>query len=142
MLSHLFGYTLNRLQKTLRARMDENLASLGLSAPQYAVLCLLAADPGIANAELARRTFVTPPTMIRIVMAMEQAGLLARTPDPEGGRKLGARLTAEGERRLGLASKAVAATEGVLAETAGEDGATILRWLGEAADRLDGMRSG
>lgn len=131
------GYALKRLQQTLRARMDAALAPFELTAPQYAVLALLAARPGISNAELARRSFVTAPTMIRIVTGLEAAGLLARTPHEDGGRTQPARLTDAGEQRRRAAAPSVQALEEVLLQAAEQARPElILDWLNTAADRL------
>jgi DNA-binding MarR family transcriptional regulator len=59
------GYALKRAQHALRVSMDEVLRPLGLTTPQYAVLCAIEADPGISNASLARAAFVTAQTMRR-----------------------------------------------------------------------------
>jgi DNA-binding MarR family transcriptional regulator len=90
------GYVVKRLQSVLRARMDEALGDCGLTMPQYAALSALERDPGISNAELARRSFVTPQTMIRIVANLETQGLVARKPHPHHGRVLQTVLTAKG----------------------------------------------
>jgi DNA-binding MarR family transcriptional regulator len=91
--------------------MDGALAQFGLTAPQYAVLAFVADEPGISNAELARRAYVAAPTMIRIVSGLEASGLLTRAPERRGGRLLAAQLTAEGQRRLQQASRHVEALE-------------------------------
>jgi len=49
------GYALKRLQQTLRARMDAALAPFELTAPQYAVLALLAAAFAARGRSRARR---------------------------------------------------------------------------------------
>jgi DNA-binding MarR family transcriptional regulator len=131
------GYALKRLQQTLRGRMDAALAEFGLTAPQYAVLALLAAEPRISNAQLARRSFVTAPTMIRIVTGLEAAGLLSRSPVAGGGRAQPALLTDAGEQRLRVAAPHVQALEQALLQAAEPHTAEIvLRWLNTAADRL------
>jgi hypothetical protein len=65
------GYLLKRVQFRLRSQMDKVLESKGLTTPQYAVLSFLEHEPGASSAELARRSFVTPQTMIRIVENLE-----------------------------------------------------------------------
>jgi DNA-binding MarR family transcriptional regulator len=40
--------------------MDAELARLGITTPQNAVLLAVAGNPRISNAELARAAFVTP----------------------------------------------------------------------------------
>jgi DNA-binding MarR family transcriptional regulator len=62
MLDDRIGYLLKRVQAGLRAEMDEALEAKRLTTPQYAVLSALEREPGISNADLARRSFVTPHT--------------------------------------------------------------------------------
>jgi DNA-binding MarR family transcriptional regulator len=92
------GYVIKELQAVLRARMDRALKTCGLTTPQYASLYSLERNPGISNAELARKCFVTPQTMIRIVANLEAAGLIARSPHPTHGRILHTTLTARGRK--------------------------------------------
>ncbi|MBA8922868.1 DNA-binding MarR family transcriptional regulator [Kutzneria viridogrisea] len=132
------GFALKRLQQALRSRMDAGLARYGLTTPQYAVLALLADQPGISNAELARRAFVTPPTMIRIVTTLAELGLLTRQGTPVEGRARSTRLTEEGRRRLNAAARAVQQCEDLLREQAGPgERELVLRWLADCADRLE-----
>ena len=71
---------------------------MGATTPQYAALSVLAEEPGISNAGLARRSFVTPQTMNQILARLEAAGFVERRLHPEHGRVLQAYLTEEGER--------------------------------------------
>ena len=138
---HTMGYAVKRLQQALRARMDAVLAPHGLTMPQYAVLSLLAEQPGISNAELARRSFVTPPTMIRIVTTLEANGLLTRVEHPPEGRARVAQLSAEGQRRLRAAAQDVHTVEQTLRDAAAErDRHTVLAWLASAAEHLEASR--
>ena len=105
------GYLLKRVQAGLRAGMDEALAAKGLTTPQYAVLSALEREPGISNAELARRSFVTPQTMIRIVDNLESLRLIARKPHPTHGKVLMANLTPEGARLVKSCHSTVEAVE-------------------------------
>jgi DNA-binding MarR family transcriptional regulator len=94
------GYLLKNAQHSLRTAMDAALRSLGVTTPQYAVLTFLAEAPGLSSAQLARRAFVTPQTMNRIVANLEVAGLVERDPHPELGRVLETSLTNRGRRLL------------------------------------------
>lgn len=80
------GYELKRAQQALRARMDEALRGRGMTTPQYAALSALEREDGLSNAELARRSFVTPQTMNGIVANLEAARLVQRRPHLEHGR--------------------------------------------------------
>ncbi|MEV4320170.1 MarR family transcriptional regulator [Actinocrispum sp. NPDC049592] len=133
---HTVGFALKRLQQALRARMDGALASFGLTAPQYAVLALLAEEPGISNAELARRSFVTAPTMIRIVTALEEAGLITRT-DPTTGRAKTTTLTPKGQTHLSAAATHVQHLEDILRTNAGDHAELVLSWLNACAVDLE-----
>ena len=92
------GYELKRAQHALRLRMDEALREKGTTTPQYAALSALAEEPGLSNAQLARRSFVTPQTMNQILKGLEATGLVRREGHPEHGRVLRSYLTDEGER--------------------------------------------
>src|SRR5690348_2990807 len=116
------GYQVKRLQQALRARMDGVLARHGLTMPQYAVLAQLADRPGISNADLARLSFVAPPTMIRIVTTLEELGLLSRVDRPAEGRARAAQLSAKGERLLAAASADVDAVDAVLWDATSDAG--------------------
>lgn len=108
------GYALKLAQQALRTRMDAGLRELGLTTPQYAVLTFLTEEPGASNAMLARRSFVTPQTMQSILVGLERAGFIARTPHPEHGRVQRTELTGAGRDVLKAASGIVAEAEAKL----------------------------
>jgi DNA-binding MarR family transcriptional regulator len=136
------GYAVKRLQQALRARMDGVLARHALTTPQYAVLALLGERPGISNADLARLSFVTPPTMIRIVTTLEDLGLVVRVDRPTEGRARAAQLTAEGQRRVRDAAHDVDEVERILRDSATDtDREIIVGWLDTVADRLESGRT-
>lgn len=90
------GYSLKITQHLLRQRLDAELAGLGISAPQNAVLLAVAANPRISNADLARSAFVTPQTMQGILVNLVRARLIVRSPHPEHGRIIVTELTEAG----------------------------------------------
>ena len=91
--------------------MDEALKGHGVTTPQYAAMSVLAERPGLSNAQLARRSFLTPQTMNQILGRLEALGLIERRPHPEHGRVLQAYLTRGGERLRDECDRAVAAVE-------------------------------
>jgi DNA-binding MarR family transcriptional regulator len=132
------GFALKRLQQALRSRMDAALAEHGLSSPQYAVLALLAEHPGISNAELARRSFVAAPTMLRLLDGLSRAGLVARADRSPELRARGIALTAAGEQQLAASSAHVQHFEDLLrAQTAPEHVDIVMAWLRACAARLN-----
>jgi DNA-binding MarR family transcriptional regulator len=94
------GYQLKRAQQALRTAMDEGLRAQGITTPQYAVLTALEADEPLSGAELARRCFVTAQTMNAILVGLERARLVERTPHSEHGRVIEAHLTKRGRAKL------------------------------------------
>lgn len=140
------GFALKRLQQTLRGAMDAALDEHGLSTPQYLVLALLGEHPGSSNAELARLSFVAPPTMLRMVETLNAAGLIESVPPSAGGpgptgRRRGYTLTGDGRRRARTAAATVGWFEDVLVSSAGPDHLeVIMDWLTTCSDRLDKPR--
>lgn len=101
------GYLIKRAQQAVRNAVDPALSGLGLTAAQYAALYNLRRHPGASSADLARLSFVTPQTMVRIVAGLERAGLVSRTPCPGHRRILQARLSSEGALLLARAQRRV-----------------------------------
>jgi DNA-binding MarR family transcriptional regulator len=105
------GYALKRAQHALRISMDEALRPLGLTVPQYAVLCAIEAETGLSNARLARAAFVTPQTMQGVLANLEKNSLLVRVADPTHGRILRSGLTPQGRSVLQKAHRVVQTIE-------------------------------
>jgi DNA-binding MarR family transcriptional regulator len=132
------GYLLKRVQAGLRAEMDAALEAKDLTTPQYAVLSTLEQEPEISNAELARRSFVTPQTMIRIVDNLESLRLIARQPHPTHGKVLMASLTPKGARLVASCHAAVNAVEArMLSGLNAAERSTLQALLGRCATALE-----
>jgi DNA-binding MarR family transcriptional regulator len=85
-----------RLARRLRRMRADT--SLGLG--QLAALGTLDRHGPMTPGELAAHERVQPPSMTRIVKALEETGYLTRTPHPTDGRQVVLALTAAGERML------------------------------------------
>ena len=110
----LLGYHLKHVQAALRARMDEALRPLGLSAPQYLCLELLSRAPGASTSDLAREAFVTRQTMSTLLRTLVDRGLAQRAAQASSGRALPVQLTPEGRDLLGEASRVTVEVERVM----------------------------
>lgn len=115
-LDHV-GYRLKGAHAALRGAMDQALREYDLTVPQYACLEVLAARPGMSNAELARATFVTRQSMNVVLRGLQDEGLLTRPTAVDHGRARPATLTDEGRRRLDAAQAAVYAIEARMIHT-------------------------
>jgi DNA-binding MarR family transcriptional regulator len=94
------SYVIARLDRAIRREIAEMVAPHGLTATQYTALSVLRMGKGLSNAQLARRSYVTPQSMIEMLGTLESKGLVQRSPDPDHGRILRTRLTAKGRRLL------------------------------------------
>jgi DNA-binding MarR family transcriptional regulator len=101
------GYLIKRAQAAIHVCLEEIVAPHGLGIPQFVVLSLLAETPGLANAELARRAFVTPQSMNEVLKQLESTGLVERRQNPANARILNAQLTRTGTRKWSVVSSQV-----------------------------------
>ena len=125
----LLGYQLKHVQAALRARMDEALRPLGLSAPQYLCLELLSRAPGASTSDLAREAFVTRQTMSTLLRTLVDRGLAQRAAQASSGRALPVQLTPEGRSLLKEASRVTEEIERIMVAPLSE---TQLRTVREA----------
>lgn len=132
------GYNLKITQHRLRQRLDAELARLGITAPQNAVLLAVAGNPRISNAELARAAFVTPQTMQGILVNLERGGLIVRNPHPEHGRVIMTELTAAGHKAAADGAKAADAVERqMLSSLSAQEARLLCELLKRCAAALD-----
>jgi DNA-binding MarR family transcriptional regulator len=79
----------------------------GLTPPQYPVLSVATAEPGLSGAELARDCMLTPQTTNQIISLLAAAGLLERRPDARDRRLRRMVVTEAGRDLLSRAGPAV-----------------------------------
>ncbi|HEY3766705.1 MAG TPA: MarR family transcriptional regulator [Gaiellales bacterium] len=94
------SYVIGRLDHVLRRRIAEVVEPHGLTVSQYTAMSVMRSRPGISNAQLARRTLITPQSMNEVVAQLEGQKLVRRTPDPGHPRAINTDLTARGEHVL------------------------------------------
>ncbi len=140
MVQQRLGYIIKRAQQTLRTRMDTALEEAKLTTPQYAALSILEEEEaGLSNAELARRCFLTPQTMHKIVTGMEEKGMVERESDSSHGRKINTLLTDKGRELLNRAHKIVEQVESDMTEKLNnEKTEQTIRNLQQCIDSLEG----
>jgi len=74
--------------------------AVGVSPEQVALLVAIKYAPGIGVGELAAQERVSAPAMSNHVDRLERDGLVTRTPSADDKRRVGLRLTSEGQRVL------------------------------------------
>jgi DNA-binding MarR family transcriptional regulator len=84
-----------RLHRRIRIDGRESIGPLQLSA-----LVTVEQHGPLRLSELARREAVTAPTMSRVLAALDEQGLVIRTPDPNDARGVRIVLSEQGAARL------------------------------------------
>lgn len=134
-----FGYLLRQADVAFRSRMERALADLGITRPQFAVLTMVKAYPGLSNADLARLSLLTPQTMSTIVANLKRGGLLTSRPHAVHGRIRQLALTEKGEGTLKRCKVRVDTLEKELAAgLSPRDAQVIKRWLARIAAEPSG----
>src|SRR5581483_5700459 len=128
------GYLLRQAQAAARLTLERSLADLGLTPPQFAVLTMLNAYPGLSGADVARVALLTPQTVGVIIGNLERDGAIKKTRHPVHGRILQWTLTRRGSDLLEKCRRRVDAVEQRLVAGLGTQAeATIRRWLSRIA---------
>src|SRR5262245_9115812 len=128
------GYLLRQAQGAARLTLERALAELGATPPQFLVLTMLKAYPGLSGADLARVALLTPQTVGVIIRNLERDGAIRKTPHPVHGRILQWTLTPRGLTLLEQCRRHATALERRLgAGMSAHEIATIRRWLAKIA---------
>ncbi len=131
------GYLLRQASVAARAVMEKALADLEVTPPQFAVLTMIVAYPGVSGADLARLTFLTPQTINVIVRNLERMGAIEKAPHPVHGRILTLSPTAGGRALLKRCRTRVDAVEDRLAGLVSrEEERVVRRWLSAVGGAL------
>lgn len=107
---HDMADRLHSLAIHLLRRLRRVDAASGVSGPRLSALSVVVFGGPVTLSELAAAEQVKPPTMTRLVQALEREGFVRRIPDPLDGRvvriaatKKGRRVMHEGRaRRVGM----------------------------------------
>lgn len=92
-----FGFLLNALRARLMAALDRELASLGITSAQWAVLVQVAQTPGCTAAALCRRVHYDTGSMTRMLDRLEEKALIRRARSDQDRRAAHLYLTESGE---------------------------------------------
>ncbi|MBR0895324.1 MarR family transcriptional regulator [Bradyrhizobium tropiciagri] len=128
------AYLLRQAHAASRLSMERGLAGLGVTSPQFVVLTMLKAYPGLSGADLARVALQTPQTVSVIIRNLERDGAIRKTPHPVHGRVLQWTLTSHGTSLLEKCRHIAQAQERRLAASLDARSEQIVRqWLSKIA---------
>jgi DNA-binding MarR family transcriptional regulator len=98
-LEAFLPYRLSVLSNTVSSAIAAAyFMNFGLSIPEWRVMAVLAANPGLSSAEVTARTAMDKVAVSRAVAALLAAGRLHRTTAPADRRRAHLALTRAGER--------------------------------------------
>ena len=121
-----------RLNRRLRAQRTSSSVTL----TQYSALSTLKKCGPMTPGELASREVVQPPSMTRVIAALEDIGYVSRRPHPTDGRQSIVELTEAG---LGYVLADISAREAWLDKRLAELTEAERDTLGDAAEIIDRM---
>ncbi|WP_199032623.1 MarR family winged helix-turn-helix transcriptional regulator [Ralstonia sp. ASV6] len=128
------GYLLRQASAAHRLRMERAMTDVGVTLPQFLVLTMIRAYPGVSNADLARLAMLTPQTVSVIVANLERSGAITRRPHAVHGRIQHIDVTPEGSALLAACRKRSGGIERELLEGfTPEEEQVVRRWLVHAA---------
>jgi DNA-binding MarR family transcriptional regulator len=131
------AYLLRQAQAATRQAMERKLASLGVTTPQFVVLTMLNAYPGLSGADLARIAALTPQTVGVIIRNLERDGAIRKAAHPVHGRVLQWTLTRRGTNLLDKCRHHAHALERRLSAGLGAKAElAVRRWLSRIATDL------
>jgi DNA-binding MarR family transcriptional regulator len=102
------GFLMNWCAVRSRGTFARELEAIGLRPPQFAVLSVIDAEPGLTQQALVSATGIDPSTMVQMVDSLEAAGWAERRPHDTDRRKRALHLTPAGDEILGRAREAAA----------------------------------
>jgi DNA-binding MarR family transcriptional regulator len=102
-----FSYVIGRLHRVLRNTLDQGIKKHGITVAQYAALSILAQQPGLSNAQLARRSFMSAQSANQVLQALSELGLVRRGLDPSHARISPTEVTARGRTVLAACERVV-----------------------------------
>ncbi|MDX6234185.1 MAG: hypothetical protein QOH68_3282 [Nocardioidaceae bacterium] len=120
-------YLVKQLELSVRARLEDLMRPVGLTALQYTALTVLERHGDISSAQLARNSFVTAQTMADMVVILEDRGLIERHRDAADKRRLLIALTPAGRAVLEDRRPHVAAIEKRMTGALSTSDAALLR---------------
>ena len=68
------SYVIARLERAVRQGINHRVRPYGLTTMQYTTLSVLGRGGELSNAQLARRSYMTPQSMSEVIEALETKG--------------------------------------------------------------------
>jgi len=124
--------------RTMRDRVDEEMAAAGASMSQWALLKTVGDEPDLSQRELADRVLLTGSTLTHHLDRLEADGFVDRTRDTADRRIVRVSLTPSGKHRRAELDTIVTAGDATIRTLLSErDYQTLNRLLATLQQRLE-----
>jgi DNA-binding MarR family transcriptional regulator len=124
------GYLLRQASASFRLRLDRDLADVAVTSPQFVVMTMIGAYPGLSNADLARLSMLTPQTVSVIIANLLRADIVTRRQHAVHGRIQQLELTASGTALLAKCrARAESIEKQLVAGLSPQEEELVRRWL-------------
>lgn len=124
------GFLMSDVARMMRRNFNLRAQAHGLSLAQWRALAQLAREQGVNQVTLADRLEIQPITLARLIDRLQEAGLVARRPDPDDRRAFRLYLTDAAQPLIELMRGYAAETRAeALAGLPDADRAALLRAL-------------
>ena len=131
-------YLLAAASEGASAQFHAEVRKAGLRVPEWRVLACLYDRDGAMITHLARVALVEQSRLTRIIIQMEERGLVLRQSDPKDGRRVRVFLTPAGRKLVsGLVPRARAHEAALLAQLSGHDSTNLKPMLRALIDMLE-----
>jgi len=110
-LGGLIGYSLRRAQRAVYQDFFRTFAPVGIRPAQFAVLAVLARNPGLKQTEIAAALGIKRTNFVGLVDTLEKRGLLERRAGQRDRRSSAIHLTEAGRRLVRRLHRMVALHE-------------------------------
>ncbi|WP_221357544.1 MarR family winged helix-turn-helix transcriptional regulator [Streptomyces beigongshangae] len=135
------GHLARRLQQAHHL-LWTTMVSEETTSPQFAVLNVLVAEPGLDQRTVGERVGLDRSTIAEVVSRLGRRGLLDKVRDPRDGRRSVLRLTDDGLRvHRRLTVRTARMNQVFLAPLSGEEQALFLGLIRRVADAAEGLRN-
>jgi DNA-binding MarR family transcriptional regulator len=121
------SYIVARLERAMRRAINERVQPYDLTTLQYTTMSVLGRRGSLSNAQLARRSYMSPQAMSEVIEALEQRGLIERSRHPHHRRVYPVGLTAKGRKVLAACETAIDELEAEIFGGIDEAGKQCLR---------------
>ena len=116
-LNDFLGIKIRRIQRSINRHLSDALEGMDVAVGEFGTLGLIAANPGLAQIDIAREYDIDKATMVGLLDNLEAAGYVRRRKHPKDRRRNALTLTKKGVERFEELKNAFSAQEASFTQT-------------------------